>query len=118
MWYVSELLAFRQNDLLKCFLKLTSFSRHIFDNATHFVLAKVRRQPKPVKPKKMIRLENKFVVYAACNSGTSAVVTKNGEVYMFGKDTSHCDHASGEYATVMYSSVRLKHYFDAQAKHQ
>lgn len=66
----------------------------------------------------MIRLENKFVVYAACNSGTSAVVTKNGEVYMFGKDTSHCDHASGEYATVMYSSVRLKHYFDAQAKHQ
>lgn len=58
--------------------------------------AKVRRQPKPVKPKKMIRLENKFIAYAACNSGSSAVLTKDGEVYMFGKDTAHCDHASGE----------------------
>lgn len=60
------------------------------------VSAKGRRQPKPVKPKKMIRLESKQVVFAACNSGSSAVVTKDGEVYMFGKDTSHCDHASGE----------------------
>ncbi|KAL3880398.1 hypothetical protein ACJMK2_032642, partial [Sinanodonta woodiana] len=57
--------------------------------------SKGRRQPKPVKPKKMIRLEAKNIVYAACNNGTSAVVTKEGEVYMFGKDTTHCDHASG-----------------------
>ncbi|XP_048243746.1 E3 ubiquitin-protein ligase MYCBP2-like isoform X7 [Haliotis rufescens] len=58
-------------------------------------LSKNRRQPKPVKPKKMIRLESRSVVYAACNSGSSAVVTKEGEVYMYGKDTAHCDHASG-----------------------
>jgi E3 ubiquitin-protein ligase MYCBP2 len=57
--------------------------------------AKGRRQPKPVKPKKMIRLEQKQVVYAACNSGSSAVVTREGELFMFGKDTSHCDDASG-----------------------
>ncbi|KAK7473507.1 hypothetical protein BaRGS_00035260, partial [Batillaria attramentaria] len=72
--------------------------------------AKVRRQPKPVKPKKMIRLENKYVVYVACNSGSSAVVTKEGEVYMFGKDTSHCDHASGhvtELKDVMVSQIAL-----------
>ncbi len=62
----------------------------------HVFTAKNRRQPKPVKLKKMIRLESRFVVNAACNSGSSAVVTKEGEVYMYGKDTAHCDHASGE----------------------
>ncbi|XP_059170813.1 E3 ubiquitin-protein ligase MYCBP2-like isoform X4 [Physella acuta] len=56
---------------------------------------KVRRQPKPTKPKKMVRLESKFVVTASCNSGTSALVTKEGELYMFGKDTNHSDHATG-----------------------
>lgn len=57
---------------------------------------KVRRQPKAMKPKKLIRLESKNVVYVACNNGSSAMVTKEGEVFMFGKDTTHCDHASGE----------------------
>ena len=63
-----------------------------------FVLAaaKVRRQPKPVKPKKMIKLENKVISQCACNSGTSAMVTKQGELFMFGKDTIHCDHTTGE----------------------
>ncbi|XP_076446720.1 E3 ubiquitin-protein ligase MYCBP2-like isoform X7 [Babylonia areolata] len=72
--------------------------------------AKGRRQPKPVKPKKMIRLENKQVLFVACNSGSSAVVSKDGEVYMFGKDTSHCDHASGhvtDLKDVMVTQVAL-----------
>nr|AOV18880.1 myc binding protein 2 [Lymnaea stagnalis] len=56
---------------------------------------KVRRQPKPTKPRKMSRLESKFVLSASCNSGTSAVVTRDGEIYMFGKDTNHCDHTTG-----------------------
>ncbi|XP_055893471.1 E3 ubiquitin-protein ligase MYCBP2-like isoform X4 [Biomphalaria glabrata] len=56
---------------------------------------KVRRQPKPTKPRKMSRLESKFVVTASCNSATSAVVTKDGELYMFGKDNNHCDHTTG-----------------------
>ncbi|XP_041356631.1 E3 ubiquitin-protein ligase MYCBP2-like isoform X3 [Gigantopelta aegis] len=59
-------------------------------------VSKARRQPKPVKPKKMIRLDSKTVMYAACNSGSSAVVSKDGEVFMFGKDTYHCDHATGQ----------------------
>ncbi|CAE1311211.1 MYCBP2 [Acanthosepion pharaonis] len=58
-------------------------------------IVKVRRQPKAMKPKKLIRLESKNVVYVACNNGSSAMVTKEGEVFMFGKDTTHCDHASG-----------------------
>ncbi|KAK4298747.1 hypothetical protein Pmani_028926 [Petrolisthes manimaculis] len=57
--------------------------------------SKGRRQPKPVKPKKMIKLEGHFVVAAACNNGTSALVTRDGEVYIFGKDTSQCDGITG-----------------------
>ncbi|KAK7079005.1 E3 ubiquitin-protein ligase mycbp2, partial [Halocaridina rubra] len=53
--------------------------------------SKGRRQPKPVKPKKMIKLDGQFVVNAACNNGTSALVSRDGEMYMFGKDTLHCD---------------------------
>jgi len=60
-----------------------------------FISAKGRRQPKAVKPKKMIRLESKNIVYAACNNGSSAVLTKDGALYMFGKDTSHCHQSNG-----------------------
>jgi len=44
----------------------------------------------------MIRLEARHVVYAACNNGSSAVITKDGGLYMFGKDTAHCHQSSGE----------------------
>jgi E3 ubiquitin-protein ligase MYCBP2 len=59
-------------------------------------LAKARRQTKAVKPKKMIRLEGKTIINSACNSGTSALVTQDGEVYVFGKDTLYCDHVTGK----------------------
>ncbi|KAK6172343.1 hypothetical protein SNE40_016020 [Patella caerulea] len=58
-------------------------------------LSKGRKAPKAVKPKKMIKLESKTIVYSACNTGSSAVISKEGEVYMFGKDTTHCDHSTG-----------------------
>ncbi|WAQ99892.1 MYCB2-like protein [Mya arenaria] len=41
---------------------------------------KVRRQPKAVKPKKMIRLESRNVVYAACNNGSSHVTDLKEQV--------------------------------------
>lgn len=44
----------------------------------------------------MIKLEGKHVVTTACNNGTSAVITRDGDLYMFGKDTIHCDHATGQ----------------------
>ena len=69
----------------------------IFMSAATFSTAKARRQPKPAKPKKMIKLEGKVISHVACNSGTSAMVTKQGELFMFGKDTIHCDHASGKF---------------------
>ncbi|XP_006639089.2 E3 ubiquitin-protein ligase MYCBP2 isoform X17 [Lepisosteus oculatus] len=52
---------------------------------------KSRRQPKPYKPKKMIKLESKMAVYTACNNGSSSIVTKDGELYMFGKDAVYSD---------------------------
>lgn len=56
-----------------------------------FFSAKSRRQPKPYKPKKMIKLETKTAVYTACNNGSSSIVTKDGELYMFGKDAIYSD---------------------------
>ncbi len=57
-------------------------------------LAKSRRQPKPYKPKKMIKLETKTAIYTACNNGSSSIVTKDGELYMFGKDAIYSDSTS------------------------
>lgn len=56
---------------------------------------KARRQPKPVKPKKIVKVEGQFVIDAACNNGSTALVTKEGSLLMFGKDTTHCDGVSG-----------------------
>ena len=43
----------------------------------------------------MIRLEHQNIISAACNNGSSAVITKEGGLYMFGKDTAHCHQGSG-----------------------
>ncbi|XP_056648043.1 E3 ubiquitin-protein ligase MYCBP2 isoform X1 [Diorhabda sublineata] len=67
---------------------------------------KIRRQPKPVKPKKMIKVDGQHIVYVACNNGTTALINKEGELLMFGKDTTHADpitgivgHLKGEFVT-------------------
>ncbi|XP_045784545.1 E3 ubiquitin-protein ligase MYCBP2 [Maniola jurtina] len=52
---------------------------------------KHRRTPKPTRPKKILRAEKHHVIYAACNYGSTALVTRSGELLMFGKDTQHCD---------------------------
>ncbi|XP_050301011.1 E3 ubiquitin-protein ligase MYCBP2 isoform X2 [Anthonomus grandis grandis] len=57
--------------------------------------SKVRRQPKPVKPKKMIKVDGLHIVGGACNNGTTALVTRDGELLMFGKDTAHADPSTG-----------------------
>lgn len=60
------------------------------------LVGKGRRQPKPTKPKKMIKLEGQHAVTSACNNGTSALVLQSGELYLFGKDTAHADHNTGK----------------------
>lgn len=52
---------------------------------------KNRRQPKALKPRKINKIEPHYVVHAASNNGTSAFVTNNGKVYLYGKDISYCD---------------------------
>ncbi|XP_037299798.1 E3 ubiquitin-protein ligase highwire-like isoform X4 [Manduca sexta] len=52
---------------------------------------KHRRNPKPTRPKKIFKAEGHHVIYAACNYGSTALVTRQGLLLMFGKDTQHCD---------------------------
>ncbi|PNI81327.1 MYCBP2 isoform 4 [Pan troglodytes] len=58
------------------------------------IITKSRRQSKPYKPKKIIKMEGKIVVYTACNNGSSSVISKDGELYMFGKDAIYSDSSS------------------------
>ena len=65
---------------------------------------KVRRHAKVSKPRKLARVEGRFVTQAACNSGTSAVVTRSGELFMFGKENGqHCEPFSGENYTQTFN---------------
>ncbi|KAJ8975749.1 hypothetical protein NQ317_015371, partial [Molorchus minor] len=57
--------------------------------------SKVRRQPKAVKPKKMIKVDGQIIVSGACNNGTTALINKDGELLLFGKDTAHADPITG-----------------------
>uniref|UniRef100_A0A1B6EGK8 PHR domain-containing protein n=1 Tax=Clastoptera arizonana TaxID=38151 RepID=A0A1B6EGK8_9HEMI len=57
---------------------------------------KVRRQTKAAKPKKITKIEPAVIVLAACNNGTTALITREGELHMFGKDTTHCDPSTGQ----------------------
>ena len=47
-------------------------------------------------------MEGKIVVYTACNNGSSSVISKDGELYMFGKDAIYSDSSS---------KLNLKHRF-------
>ncbi|XP_043461333.1 E3 ubiquitin-protein ligase MYCBP2 isoform X1 [Leptopilina heterotoma] len=56
---------------------------------------KVRRPAKAMKPKKITKVESQVIVNSACNNGTTALVTKEGSLLMFGKDCLHCDGSTG-----------------------
>eukprot|EP00094_Tigriopus_californicus_P010528 TCALIF_10156-PA protein Name:"Similar to MYCBP2 E3 ubiquitin-protein ligase MYCBP2 (Homo sapiens)" AED:0.02 eAED:0.04 QI:14/0.77/0.5/1/0.88/0.8/10/0/4914 len=56
---------------------------------------KNRRQPKSFKPKRIERLDGIRMVQVACNNGTSAMISREGELFVFGKDSSHADYSTG-----------------------
>ncbi|XP_031752936.1 E3 ubiquitin-protein ligase MYCBP2 isoform X10 [Xenopus tropicalis] len=56
--------------------------------------SKSRRQSKPYKPKKMMKMDGKIVVATACNNGSSSIISKDGELYMFGKDAIYSDSSN------------------------
>lgn len=39
-------------------------------------------------------MEGKIVISTACNNGSSSVISKDGELYMFGKDAIYSDSTS------------------------
>ncbi|CAG9838821.1 unnamed protein product [Diabrotica balteata] len=43
----------------------------------------------------MIKVDGQHIVYVACNNGTTALINKEGELLMFGKDTTHADPVTG-----------------------
>uniref|UniRef100_A0ABM0LXG7 Probable E3 ubiquitin-protein ligase MYCBP2 n=1 Tax=Saccoglossus kowalevskii TaxID=10224 RepID=A0ABM0LXG7_SACKO len=71
---------------------------------------KSRRLHKVSKPKKISKMDGKCAVHSACNNGSSALVTKQGEMYIFGKDNTYADHSTGlvtDLKDVQVSSVSL-----------
>ena len=60
-----------------------------------FAAGKYRRQAKASRPKRFASMEGRTVVDVACNNGTSALVTKEGELFLFGKDSAYCDSNTG-----------------------
>lgn len=77
-------------------------SKSVFKNHLEFSLSKLccssakhRRQPKSSRPKRFSSMEGKSIVDIACNNGTSALVTKEGELFLFGKDSTFCDSTTG-----------------------
>lgn len=44
----------------------------------------------------MARMEKQGVAWVACNAGTSCIVTKKGELYLFGKDSTFADFVTGK----------------------
>lgn len=56
-----------------------------------------RKQPRVLKPKRITKLDGQFIIDVACNNGTTALVTRDGLLYMFGKDDTYCDIHTGTY---------------------
>ncbi len=50
-------------------------------------------------------MEKQSVVAVACNSGTSCLVTKKGELFIFGKDTTFADFVTGKVNDLSSQSI-------------
>ena len=72
---------------------------------------KARRQPKPVKPKKIHRMEGYTIVHVAANNSTSAFVNKEGDLYIFGKDSTHCDYTTGRVSDLKGTIITQVRFF-------
>lgn len=55
-----------------------------------------RKQPRVLKPKRITKIDGQFIIDVACNNGTTGLVTKDGLLYMFGKDDTYCDIHTGK----------------------
>jgi E3 ubiquitin-protein ligase MYCBP2 len=51
---------------------------------------------KNLVPAQIARLEKQSVVGVACNSGSSCLLNKKGELFIYGKDTTYADLLTGK----------------------
>lgn len=58
----------------------------------------------------MIKLETKTALYTACNNGSSSIVTKDGELYMFGKDAIYSDSTCESTGLFLHSQLERFHF--------
>lgn len=56
-------------------------------------------------------MDGKMVIVAACNNGTSALVTREGELYIFGKDSTYCDSTNGNNSRFVCDNLLLHTWF-------
>ena len=62
----------------------------------HFI-ASGGRQPKPVKLKKMNKIKDHEIVSCACGPHTSALISRDGKLFMFGlPEDDLVDKSTGE----------------------
>ena len=93
---LSHKVPLQQQQQLASFGMPQSFSSHARRLFTAMAAAaRNRRQPKPVKTKKFFKMDGKSVTYVAANSGTSAMVTRDGHLFMFGQDSTFRDPHTG-----------------------
>lgn len=59
----------------------------------------------------MIKVDGQFIVSSACNNGTTALVTRDGELLMFGKDTTHADPTTGNFMGSCSNAVVSQYFF-------
>lgn len=64
-----------------------------------------RKQPRVLKPKRITKTDGQFIVDVACNNGTTALVTKDGLLYMFGKDVTYCESLTGKYFNKKFNLI-------------
>ena len=62
----------------------------------------------PQKPKLMKCMEGKKVISGYCNSATSALITQNGKLYLFGKDSSQADSKTGALRVLWFACKDIK----------
>lgn len=53
----------------------------------------------------MIKVDGQYIVHAACNNGSTALITREGELLMFGKDTTHTDHTTGIFIIIVNAII-------------
>lgn len=62
---------------------------------------KYRKQPQVLKPKRITKLDEQFIIVIACNNNTTVLVMKNCLLYVW-RDDNFCDTHISMYFNLQY----------------